>query len=197
MSVRQLLITDPTNADYGKISPLYIPTSIRPLGNDAALGAIFADITNEYTIESGNEIFKFATEQITVSDKFNFLAPKMGVSISANISLKGNQTNTNFIQTKPQGIYFKLFNNSVPASISNIFYIQPVDAVNGQTVEPTNGFVQWSFSINDIITPIGWVDNIDTLQVEFILNFDTPIAGNFLTGTETHCDASLVLTPCL
>lgn len=193
MSVRQLLITDPANVDNGKISPAFIPSSLKPLGNDTALGVFYPNLTNEYS--RLGKLYKFATQQLTVSDKFNFLAPKMGVSISANISLEGNPSNTNFIQAKPQSIYFKLFNNSIPAVESNIYFIQPVYAVNGDS-GTTNGFIKWSFSINDIITPVGWFDNIDTLQAEFYIEFDTVIAGSD-SGIQTNCNASLVLTPCL
>jgi hypothetical protein len=194
MSVRQLMVTNTADPDYGKISPSYIPTSLKPVGNDTTLGVYFTDNTDDYTIVTGNKIFKFVTIQEDVSNKFNFEATKMTASVSANIFFDSNvETTTNFIQSVPQKVYFRLFNNADPAVESNYFYINPVQAVNGAT--GVNGTIRWSFSLNDVVLPV-WNSGLDTITIEFIIEFDTAIIGA-IPAPNTNCDASLILTPCL
>ena len=197
MSVRQIMVTNTTDPDYGKISPSYIPTSLKPVGNDTSLGVFFPDLANAYTIVAGNKIFKFVTEMEDCSNQFNFEATKMAVNVSANIYFDSNaQTADNFIQTVPQKIYFKLLNNADPAVESNFFYINPVQAVNGtSTGGGTDGTVRWSFTLNDIILPV-WTSGLDTIQIEFIIEFNIAINGAMPTAS-SNCDASLILTPCL
>lgn len=198
MSVRQLLITDPTNPNYGKISENYIPSSIHPAYSTQTGMAKFSEldfnnlpalpITGDDT--AGYSQVNYVSDPVAISSNFNFGASKYMITLCGffNFISSVDTTPTWLNHAQLCGIQINGLNTQIFADDATGYQLFP--SISDNTSGNHRNFYQ--FSLTDyIVGPISG----STITLSFKLDLGVDFTA--LSGSCDEIRMSVALTPCL